>query len=141
MYFDTSYLAKFYLAEPESRAVREIVREADVNYTSRWAVLEFHAVLHRHVRESSITERDRTTLAKRINDHTETRLWTVVPLTETILEKTSAILLSAPRELFLRTADALHLATALHIGQREVWTNDRHMLAAAPHFDLTGRSV
>ncbi len=26
-------------------------------------------------------------------------------------------------------------------GEREVWTNDRHMLAAAAYFGLSGRSV
>lgn len=50
-------------------------------------------------------------------------------------------MISAPRETFLRTADAVHLATARELGEREVWTNDRHMLAAAPYFGLTGRSV
>ena len=39
------------------------------------------------------------------------------------------------------TADAVHLATAREVGEREVWTNDRHMLAAASFFGLTGRSV
>jgi len=103
--------------------------------------VEFHAVLHRHVREGFISERDRATLAKRFADHTAARLWIVVPLSETLLERSSAMLLSAPRGLFLRTADALHLTTAQHIGAKEVWTNDRHMLAAAPHFGLAGRSV
>jgi len=33
------------------------------------------------------------------------------------------------------------LVTAADSGFREVWTNDRHMLAAAPYFELAGRSV
>jgi len=33
------------------------------------------------------------------------------------------------------------LGQAREIGERDVWTNDRHMLAAAPYFGLTGRSV
>jgi predicted nucleic acid-binding protein len=49
--------------------------------------------------------------------------------------------ISAPREIFLRTADAVHLVTAQELGEREVWTNDRHMLAAASYFGLAGRSV
>jgi hypothetical protein len=28
----------------------------------------------------------------------------------------------------------VHLATAHEIGERDVWTNDRHMLAAASYF-------
>jgi predicted nucleic acid-binding protein len=50
-------------------------------------------------------------------------------------------MISAPRDLFIRTADAVHLATAHEAGERDVWTNDRHMLAAAPYFGLTGQSV
>jgi hypothetical protein len=37
--------------------------------------------------------------------------------------------------------DAVHLATAVEIGEVEIWTADRHMLAAAPQFGLAGRSV
>ena len=34
MYFDTSYIAKFYFNEPESSRVREVVRNADAIYSS-----------------------------------------------------------------------------------------------------------
>jgi predicted nucleic acid-binding protein len=50
-------------------------------------------------------------------------------------------MISAPPGLFIRTADAVHLSTAQEIGERQVWTNDRHMLAAAPWFGLEGRSI
>ncbi len=50
-------------------------------------------------------------------------------------------MISAPPDLFIHTAAAVHLGTAHEIGEREVWTNDRHMLAEAAYFGLTGRSV
>jgi hypothetical protein len=50
-------------------------------------------------------------------------------------------MLAAPRDLFLRTANAVHLTTAQELGEREVWTNDGHMLRAARFFGLVGRSV
>ena len=50
-------------------------------------------------------------------------------------------MLSAPRNLFIWTADALHLIAAQEAGELEVWTNDRHMLAAADYFGLSGRTV
>jgi hypothetical protein len=50
-------------------------------------------------------------------------------------------MLSAPREIFIQTAGAVHLPTAYEIGERDVWTNDRHMLTAASYFGVTGRSV
>ena len=50
-------------------------------------------------------------------------------------------MISAPNELFLLTADAVQLVTAHEIGECDTWTNDRHMLAAASYFGLTGQSV
>jgi spore coat protein CotH len=41
----------------------------------------------------------------------------------------------------VRTVDAIHLACARENGFKEVYTNDRHMLASAPLFELTGINV
>ena len=141
MYFDTSYIAKFYFNEPESPRVRELVRKADAIHSSLWALAEFHAVLHRRLREGAASPGDARDLASRFSEHIEARLWNLIPVNEALLRRTSALMVSAPRDLFIRTADAVHLTTAVQIGERDVWTNDRHMLAAAAYFGLAGRSV
>ena len=141
MYFDTSYIAKFYFNEPESVQVRELVRKADAIHSSLWALAEFHAVVHRRLRESSLTVADAQDLVSRLSEHIELGLWNLIPVNEPLLRRTSALIVSAPREIFIRTADAVHLTTAREIGERDVWTNDRHMLAAAAYFGLTGHSV
>jgi len=141
MYFDTSYIAKFYCNEPESPRVRELVRGADCIRSSMWAFAEFHAVLHRRVREGSSSPADARELARRFSEHTEDGLWNLVPVTEALLRRTSALIVSGPQDLFLRTADAVHLMTAYEIGEPMVWTNDRHMLAAASWFGLKGQSL
>ena len=141
MYFDTSYIAKFYLNESESPRIRELVRRADALHSSHWASPEFHAVLHRHMREGALSPSDARKLAARFSEHVEAGLWNLIPVTEALLRRTSALIVAAPRELFLRTADAVHLSTASEIGERSVWTNDRHMLAAAAYFGLAGQSV
>ena len=141
MYFDTSYIAKFYFNEPESPRVRELVRKADAIYSSLWALTELHAVLHRRMREGASSPSDARKLALRFSEHREDRLWMLLPVNEALLRRTSALMVSAPRDLFIRTADAVHLTTAHEIGERAVWTNDRHMLAAAAYFGLTGQSV
>jgi prevent-host-death family protein len=46
-----------------------------------------------------------------------------------------------PQDVPLRAGGALHLATALEVGEQEVWTNDRHLLGAASHFGIVGRSA
>ena len=141
MYFDTSYIAKFYFNEPESLRVRELVRKADAIYSSLWAFTEFHAVLHRRMREGAWSPVDGRELALRFSEHVEDGLWKLVPVNEALLRRTSALIVSAPRDLYIRTADAVHLTTANEIGERVVWTNDRHMLAAAAYFGLKGQSL
>lgn len=141
MYFDTSYIAKFYFNEPGSPRVRELVRKADAVHSSLWALAEFHAVLHRRLREGTSSPGDVREMASRFFEHMAAGLWNLIPVNEALLRRTGALMVSAPRALFIRTAAAVHLTTALQIGEREVWTNDRHMLAAAPYFGLTGRSV
>jgi predicted nucleic acid-binding protein len=141
LYFDTSYIAKFYFNEPESSRVRDLVRSADAIYSSLWAMAEFHAVLHRRVREGSYSRVNASDLASRFSAHIGDGLWNLIPVTEGVLRRTSALILSAPQSLFIRTADAVHLTTAQEAGEREVWTNDRHMLASAAYFGLSGQSV
>lgn len=141
MYFDTCYIAKFYFNEPESPRVRALVRKANVIYSSLWALAEFHAVLHRRLREGASSPSEARELAVRFSEHAEAGLWNLVPVTEALLRRTGALMVSAPRDIFIRTADAVHLTTALETGRHDVWTNDRHMLAAAAHFGLAGRSV
>jgi predicted nucleic acid-binding protein len=141
VYFDTSYIAKFYFNEPESARVRELVRKADVIHSSLWALAEFHAVIHRRMREGTFSRNDALNLALRFADHVEDGLWVLIPVHEALLRRTGILMLSSPPDLFIRTADAIHLATAHEIGERDVWTNDRHMLAAAAYFGITGRSA
>lgn len=140
MYLDTSYIAKFYFNEPESPRVRQLVRKADVIYSSLWALAEFHAVIHRRIREGASSPSDARDLASRFCEHAAGGLWNLIPVNEALLRRTSALMLSAPRDIFIQTADTVHLATAYEIGERGVWTNDRQMLAAASYFGVTGRS-
>lgn len=141
MYFDTCYIAKFYFNEPESPRVRKLVREADAIRSSLWALAEFHAVLHRRLREGTLSPKDSRVLASRFSEHIEHGLWNLIPVHEALLRRTAALMVSAPHDLFLRTAKAVHLAAAREPGERNVWTNDRHMLASAACFGLRGRSV
>jgi hypothetical protein len=141
VYFDTCYIAKFYLNEPESPRVRALVKESDVICSSTWAMAEFHTVLHRQIRERTISRSDARKLSAAFSTHIEEGLWKLLPVHDALLRRTGSLMLAAPEDLFLRTADAVHLLTAQEIGETEIWTNDRHMLAAAPYFGLIGKST
>lgn len=107
----------------------------------RLAFTEFHAVLHRRLREGASSPSDARNLASRFSDHITDGLWKLISVNEALLRRTSALILSGPGDRVLRTADAVHLRTAIEAGERDVWTSDRHMLRAATYFGLAGRSV
>lgn len=65
----------------------------------------------------------------------------LMPVTESLLHKTAMLIRSPPPDVPLRAGDAIHTATALETGETEIWTNDRHLLAAVAHFGLAGRSA
>lgn len=139
MYFDTSYIAKFYLDEPESPLIRALVKNTSRVRSSIWALVEFHAVLHRQVREAGYSPADVRQVASQFSEHIAAGLWDLLPIREPLLRRTAGLILSAPSDLFLRAGDAVHLTAAVDAGEFEVWTNDRRMLAAAPYFGLNGR--
>ncbi len=141
MYFDSAYIAKYYVNEPDAEAVRAIVLAAPSLRSSAWARLELSSVFHRHVREGSLTSGEAQERIDLFRTHVEEGYWELVPITEVLIHKAVTLIRTLPRHLPLRAGDALHVATALNAGEPELWTNDRHLLAAANHFGLTGRSV
>ena len=64
-----------------------------------------------------------------------------LPIARDTLGKVAEVYAGLPATVFLRAADALHLATAAQQGFTSVYSNDGHLLAAAKHFGLAGRNV
>ena len=141
VYLDAAYIVKIYLNDPDSGAVQQLVQDAGMRYTSAWSIPEVNSAFHRHTREGWITRDQCLRRANAFADHVNEGFWTLIPIRESLLKRTANAVIRAPRELFLRAGDTLHIITAQDLGLREIWTNDRHMLRAAPHFGLTGRSV
>ena len=141
MYLDSAYVAKFYLNEPDSPAVREQIQRASVLTTSAWSVAEVSCVFHRYFRQGGLNKKQYQTLSREFLAHVDSEIWTLVPVTSALIRRVTTLMATLPADVFLRAGDAVQLVSALEAGEPEVWTNDRHMLAAAQHFGLVGRST
>ena len=141
MYIDSAYIVKYYVHEPNSPAVREMLRKAESRASSALAIAEVTCAFHRRWREGNLTgDLFREVLGSFLK-HVEAGAWSMAPIDDRVLRRVSRMLRLAPASLHLRSGDAVHLATALEIGELGVWTSDRHMLEAAPHFGLIGRTA
>jgi predicted nucleic acid-binding protein len=140
-YFDSAYIVKFYLDEPESEAVRHL---AESLWQVRCAIIgwaEVAAVLHRKFRESAFDAAAFHEVMAQFEDDCTQGLWTWLPLTVQFAANAAAAFARLPRPVFLRAADALHLVCAEEHGLRGIYTNDRHMSSAAHHFRLKPMTV
>lgn len=141
MYLDSCYIAKFYLNEPDSQRVRDTITRANTLISSVWAIGEVTCAFHRHLRDGNLNAIQYRELMAAFLDHARDGIWMFIPVTERLLTKMANLIGSLPPNIRVRTGDAVHLTTALDLSEREIWTSDRHILAAAEHFGLTGRSA
>ena len=141
MYLDSAYVAKYYVNERDAAGVRLLIRQAPRVCSSAWALVEVTCVFHRHVREGWLTPAQGHELIDTFRSHVEADLWNMIPITKALLRRTATLIRQLPTTVPLRGGDAIHLATALDAGETEIWTNDRHLLAAAGMVGLAGRSV
>lgn len=141
MYFDTAYLAKCYFNEPEGREVRKLARGASGLYSSSLCIAEMACVFQRQIREGKIGVHEAAKWRALFLDDIRDGIWTLLPLSERLLHAVEAVAKSLPPSTYVRAGDAVHLVTAREAGFTEIWSNDRHLLAAAVYFGLGGKSV
>jgi predicted nucleic acid-binding protein len=141
IYFDTAYLAKTYLNEPGSEVVRDYlksVREAVAS--SSLARAELAAVFHRNLREGRLEVDSYELVLKQYQTDLRSNLWEWLPIEERFWGEIETGFSELGTSVFLRGADAIHLVTAKAHGFSELFTNDRHLLAACDAFGLKGRN-
>jgi predicted nucleic acid-binding protein len=140
-YFDSACVVKCYLNDPDSERVRDLVRVPVPLYSSALCVPEVTCAIHRRYREHQLTRKEALQATAAFRSHVELGTWTLIPLSESLLWNVHESLRALPATVFIRAGDATHLVAARSEGFTEIWTSDRHMLEAARHFRLTGRSV
>ena len=140
-YFDSAYVAKCYLNDPDSELVRDMVRTPVPLYSSALCIPEVTCAIHRRYRERQLTRKQARELTAAFRSHVEAGTWTLIPLSESLLWDVHEALRTLSAAVFIRAGDATHLVSARSAGFSEIWTNDRHMLDASRHFHLEGKSA
>ena len=139
--FDSTYIAHIYLMEPGSTEVRAFAAGQERIASCELGLAEVASVLHRKLRENAITRAHHAALASQFEVDVGRGVWNWLPVSSAIMAQVRIAYRDLPPEVFLRAADAIHLVCAREAGVRQIYTNDRHMLAAAPHFRLAGINV
>jgi predicted nucleic acid-binding protein len=141
VYFDSCYVAKCYLTEPDSSAVRALAAESEMRITSTLAIAEVATTFHRVLREKRLSAEDVAAIRSLFLTDIQEGRWHLVPLDSTRLERLFVRTGLLAPDVYLRAGDAIHLLTATEAGVSEIWTSDRHVKAAAAHFGLRAREV
>jgi predicted nucleic acid-binding protein len=136
LYFDAAFIAKFYLQEPESDAIRSFVEDVPGIASLVIGRLETELVFSRKLREGVLTPRGHEVLIQQFKIDCEDGLWTWLPATDDLVAAAQEMTRRLPAGVFLRSLDALHLTCARRHGHVHIFSNDRHLLLAAPHFGL-----
>ena len=140
-YFDSAYIAKFYVDEPESASVRQLALSLGRVHCSAIGRIEVTSVFHRKWREGAFTEREYREVGAQFIDDSAAGLWTWLSITDALLVATAEAMFSLRKNVNIRTVDALHLVCARAHGLQRIYTNDRLMLLAAAEFGVEVKSV
>lgn len=141
LFCDTSTLAKYYVPETESAAVRVRLDAEDQVVLSELARAELMGVFHRRLRERKWSREVFLTVVRQFSTDEAGGYWTWVPLDGAIVEQVVRTYGSLPEDVFLRTADCLHLVTALRHGFSEIHTHDTQQRNGAGALGLTAVAI
>ena len=136
IFCDTSALAKYYVPERESTAVRLRFDREDQVVFSELARVELMGVFHRRLREGKWSRKEFVTVVQQFTRDDADDYWKWLPLESAILEQATKIFLTLSEKIFLRSSDCLHLVTAMHYRMHEIYTYDSHQSEAAAAFGI-----
>lgn len=141
IYFDSAYIAKFYLTEPESGRVRTLAERQGKVCCSTIGRVETAQVFHRKLREGQATKAECAALFDQFGADCESGLWTWLPLTEELIASAVRRYRDLSPKVPMRSTDAIHLVSAQEHGLDAIYTNDDCVLAAASKFGLRGETA
>ena len=140
IYFDTSYLVRLYYQDPGADAVCALAATDHVAGAAHGQA-EMVAAFHRKLRAGAIRPSAYAALLGQVQVHIEAGAFRWLSQDGEVFSRIRRVYQKLPASVFLRAADAIHLATAAESGFRIVYSNDAHLLAAAPHFGIQGKNI
>ena len=140
IYFDTSYLVRLYYQDAGAEVVRALAATDHVACATHGQA-EMMAAFHRKLREGAIRPTAYAALMGQVRAHIEAGAFRWLAQDGEIFSRLRNVYQKLPAVVFLRAADAIHLATAAESGFRIVYSNDAHLLAAAKYFGIEGRNL
>jgi predicted nucleic acid-binding protein len=142
IYLDSSYLVKLYLREHGSETVETwLSGQSGQVVCCLHGRLEMIAAFKRQQRELRLDENAVRSVVKRLEKEEKAGVIRWLPINPLLMESACAQMQKLAPAVFLRSADALHLACATDAGLKEIYSHDRHLLTAAPHFGLKGIDI
>ena len=140
IYFDTSYLVRLYFEDPGYEQVRELAATDHVTCAAHGQA-EAIAAFHRKFREGAIPVRSYRALLAQFEADNQAEAVRWLPTGPDVMATIRQVYRDLPSDIYLRGADAIHLAAAAVHGQRTVYSNDVHLLAAAKRFGVRGENI
>lgn len=140
-YYDSAYVFKLQCIEHGTDTVRAHASSVNAIYSALHARAEFVSICHRKICEGQATSQQFRAILDQFHLDCRQGAITLLPINDLVFERVESFYLNAPLDKPLRAADALHLACASEHGFTEVYSNDRHFLAAAPLFGLKGINI
>ena len=131
---------RLYFEEAGYEQVRDLAA-SDAVACAQHGRAEVISAFHRKLRERAISARSYQIALGQFLNEIRTGAFRWLLLSENVFERAELVYARLPATIFLRAADALHLATAAENGFREIHSNDAKLLSAAAHFGLRGVNV
>ena len=138
IYLDASYILKCYLREVGTSEVMSLVQGSVGCSSAAHARTEVWSGIHRRIGDRTLSLPSARDVWRQFEHDEALGAWSWLPLGQNIVKRACNVFEKLPPDVFLRSSDALHLACASENHFAEVYSGDRALLAAAPHFGLDG---
>jgi predicted nucleic acid-binding protein len=140
LYFDTSYIVRLHSRDAGWEAVRKLARTDNIACCIHGHA-EAVAAFHRKLRENVITQKEFATVIAEFERDSDAGAFVWLPFSPAVVARAAKAFKVLPASIYLRAADALHLACAVENGFKEIFSNDTRLLDAASNFGLKGTNV